>query len=67
MEKEDNVALFELERQRGVIRDRVRDVALGRHTSAYVYGRAGIGNTHLVRATLDDRWRRLPPAHPRAA
>ena len=49
----DALALYELERQRGVARDRVRDVACRRRTSAYIYGPPGTGKSHLVRETLD--------------
>lgn len=52
-DKADATALYELERQRSVIRDRVRDVAARRHTSAYVFGPAGTGKTRIVRDALD--------------
>lgn len=47
-------SLYELDRQRGLIRDRVRDVAAGRQTSVYIFGPPGTGKTRLVRDTLDD-------------
>ncbi|HSZ54135.1 MAG TPA: hypothetical protein VK797_00630 [Tepidisphaeraceae bacterium] len=51
---EDALALYELERQMGVVRDRTRDVAARRHTSLYLYGPRGTSKTHIVRTTLAD-------------
>jgi hypothetical protein len=51
---EHRTTLFELDRQRGVIRDRVKDVAARRHSSAYIFGPAGTSKTRIVRTTLDD-------------
>src|SRR4051812_35185940 len=53
-ERQDHVAWYELERQKGVVRDRVRDVAARRHTSAYIFGPRGTSKTFIVRRTLDD-------------
>jgi len=50
----DQTALYELERQRAVLRDAVRDVAAKIHTSAYLYGATGTSKTFLVRSTLDN-------------
>lgn len=49
-----DIALYELERLKAVVRDRVRDVAARRHTSAYLFGPRGTSKTYLVRTTLDD-------------
>jgi hypothetical protein len=50
----DQTALYELERQLALIRDRVRDVAARRHSSTYIFGPPGTGKTRTVRTTLDD-------------
>ncbi len=52
--EKDQTALYQLEKQKGVIRDRVRDVASHRHTSTYIFGPAGTGKSYLVRQTLDE-------------
>jgi len=51
--QEDVTVLFELERQIGVLRDRVRDVVARRTTSFYLFGPRGTSKTHIVRTTLD--------------
>ena len=43
-----------LERRLGVIRDRVRGVALRQLNGFYLYGRPGTSKTHTVRTTLDE-------------
>ena len=45
--------LDQLEQKLGVIRDRVRGVALGHHTGFYLYGRPGTSKTYTVLTTLD--------------
>ena len=45
--------LEQLEEKLGVIRDRVRGVALGHHTGFYLYGRPGTSKTYTVLKTLD--------------
>ncbi len=45
--------LDQLEQKLGVIRDRVRGVALRHHTGFYLYGRPGTSKTYTVLTTLD--------------
>jgi hypothetical protein len=45
--------LEQLDQKLAVVRDRVRGVALGRHTGFYLYGRPGTSKTHTVLTTLD--------------
>jgi hypothetical protein len=50
----DDLALYEAERQVGVLRDQVRDVALRRRTGAYIYGPPGTSKSHTVHECLGD-------------
>jgi hypothetical protein len=50
----DASALYALEGQIGLIRDRTRMVAMRMISSCYIYGSPGIGKTHWVRTTLED-------------